>query len=67
MENLYYNFYEVDSIPIGDFRVGYWGAQDKKITQNTKILNHDEKGFFHHPWIISYLNGAFSNKCFAEK
>jgi hypothetical protein len=67
IENLYYNFYEVDSKVIGDFRVGYWGKSDKKITENTKILNHDERGFFHNPWIVSYLNGLFPKKCPAEK
>jgi hypothetical protein len=66
-ENAYYNYFNCDSEIIGDFRVGYWGESDKKITSDTKILNHDERGFFHHPWIISLLNGLFPNRSPAEK
>jgi hypothetical protein len=67
IENAYYNYHEVDCSPIDDFRVGYWGETDKKITADTKILNHDEKGFLHNPWILSFLAGMFNQKCKGEK
>ncbi len=62
----YFNYFDIEGKPVGDYRVGYWGETDTKIIKNTKILNFDDKGFFHNPWIISYLNGLFPKKSPAE-
>ncbi len=67
IENAYYNYFEVDSKPIGNYRIGYWGESNQKITKETKILNHDERGFWYNPWIVSYLNGLFPKKSPIEK
>ncbi len=63
----YHNYFEILGEPVGDYRVGYWGETEAKITKNTKILNHDDHGFFSNPWILSYLNGLFPKKSPAEK
>ncbi len=58
----YFNYFGIEGKPVGDYRVGYWGESDVKIKKETQILNHDEKGFWHNPWIVSYLNGKFPKK-----
>ncbi len=65
----YHNYFEVGGVPVDKYRVGYWGKSEAKIaeiTKETQILNFDEKGFWHNPWIVSYLNGLFPKKCPAE-
>ena len=62
----YHNYFEIEGQPVGSFRVGYWGESEAKIKKETIVLNHDDKGFFSNPWIISYLNASFPNKCSAE-
>ncbi len=62
----YHNYFEIEGKPMDDFRVGYWGESEVKIKKTTKILNHDDKGFFSNPWILSYLNASFPRKCPAE-
>ena len=67
VENAYYNYFNVDSIPIGNFRRGFWGpASNKTIPPEAKILNHDEKGFLNNTWILSWLNNKFPKKSPAE-
>lgn len=63
----YFNYFEIPGEPVGNYRIGYWGESSQKITKETKILNHDEKGFWYNPWIVSYLNGLFPKKSPVEK
>ncbi len=58
----YFNYFGIEGKPVGNYRIGYWGESDAKIKKESKILNHDERGFWHNPWIISYLNGKFPKK-----
>ncbi len=63
----YFNYFEIEGIPVKDYRVGFWGETDTTINKETKILNFDDKGFFANPWIVSYLQKLFSKKCKGEK
>ncbi len=67
-ENAYYNYFGVDSIPLGEFRQGFWGDKPKKFNPdwNTKILNHDERGYLSNPWILTLLREKLSRKCRGE-
>ncbi len=69
LEVAYYNYFsdEINVVPLGDFRVGYW--YDKGPTtdpQKAKILNHDEAGFIKYPEIMHLLLNVFPRKCPAE-
>ena len=66
-ENAYYNYFEVPSIPLNNFRVGYWGKSDNNIPPEAKILNHDEKGYTQNPWILDLLRTMFPKKSKFEK
>jgi hypothetical protein len=66
-EVAYYNYFEVNSIPIYDFRIGYWDNKPEGNMQTAKVLNHDEIGFIKNPGILTFLWNMFKNKCPAEK
>jgi len=66
-ENAYYNYFEVPSIPLNNFRAGYWGKSNSSVPPEAKILNHDEKGYNQNPWILDLLRTMFPNKSRFEK
>ncbi len=63
----YYNYFEIPGKPVGDFRVGYWEKSYQSIITDNTILNHNENGFWHQPWIISFLNKLFPKPSPIEK
>lgn len=63
IENLYFNYFNLDSIPINDFRAAFWdGVDDVPVSENSFILNHNDNGILRNPHIISYLKTEFKEK-----
>jgi hypothetical protein len=61
-ENLYYNYFKMDGVPLGNLKSGHYSSKDQTINNKALILNHDEIGFIKQPWIINLLYKLFPNQ-----